>query len=474
MRHRSPVKLYYHLLAQIVEALGDVFVHGYYVDKVIAHRFRDHPKWGARDRRQFAESLYELVRWWRWYWYLAGLPDEEYLQPESITRARAWLVFGTYWAAKTNVVPPFEECRELNLATINEREETIVAPAIRASVPDWLNQLGKRELGDEWPDMLRALNRPADVFLRANTRKIQAKPLAINLAKEEIETLLVPDLPDGLQLVRRQNVFQSSAFRSGLFEVQDGASQMIAPFLQVEPGMKVVDACAGAGGKALHLACLMKNQGIVIALDVLQWKLDELRKRFRRNEITIIEPRVIQGSKTINGLVRKADRVLLDVPCSGLGVLRRNPDSKWKLTVDEVQRLRGVQAEILRDYSRMVKPGGKLVYSTCSVLPSENELQIKAFLKEHGDEWELEEERTWMPNRNGFDGFYAARLLRKATSGDAPKEAAAAKPAKAGDKRKASSTPKQQATPDADAPPPVRYADADQTASDESQTTGEW
>jgi 16S rRNA (cytosine967-C5)-methyltransferase len=405
--------LHYHVVSQLVEALGDVFVHGYYVDKVLYHRFRDHPKWGARDRKQFAETFYEIVRWWRWHWHLAGLPDEDCLVKEKITRERAWLVFGAYWVTKTTHVPEFRECESLKANEVMERGEIRVAPAIRASIPDWLNALGKQELGTEWPELLRALNRPADVFLRTNTTKIQPKPLAINLIQEDIDTMMVPDLPDGLQLIKRQNVFGTKCFRAGLFEVQDGASQMVAPFLQVEPGMRVIDACAGAGGKTLHLACLMKNKGLIQALDVLPWKLDELRKRFRRNEITCIQPEVINAA-TIPRFKGKADRLLLDVPCSGLGVLRRNPDTKWKLSPEEIERLHALQAQIIKDYSVMTKPGGKMVYATCSVLPSENQDQVRNFLAEHKDEWTLEEEKSWTPNQNGFDGFYAARLIKKA------------------------------------------------------------
>lgn len=404
--------LHFHLIEQIVEALLDVMVHGYYPDKVIERRFKSHPKWGARDRRQFAETVYEIIRWWRWHWHLAGLPDGDCLVQSKITHDRVWLVWGAFWVTKTKQVPDFPMCSALKVELVEERAEERVAPAIRASVPDWLNQMGKKEIGEEWPDLLRALNRPADVFLRANTVKIQVKPLAINLLKEEIETKAMPDLPDGLMLVKRQSIFRSSCFQHGLFEVQDGGSQMISPFLQVAPGMRVIDACAGAGGKALHLACLMKNQGLITALDVHDYKLDELRKRFRRNKITIIEPKLITGPHIIAQLRNKADRVLLDVPCSGTGVLRRNPDAKWKLKPEEVDRLKILQAEILRDYSQMVKPGGKMVYATCSILPGENQEQVKAFLAAHGDEWKLEEQKTWTPNKQGFDGFYAARLVR--------------------------------------------------------------
>ena len=387
----------------------DVFASGYYVDKVIERRFKAHPKWGSRDRRQFAETVYEITRWWRWHWYLAGLPDGDCLLPERVTQARVWEVWGAFWTSKTGNVPHFDECADLDADEITQRTQTMVAPAIRSAIPDWLNDLAKSEIGEAWPPLLRALNRPADVFLRANTLKIETKPLQINLEKEGIQAELVPDFPHALKLNKRQSIFQTNAFKAGLFEVQDAASQVIAPLLEVKPGMRVIDACAGAGGKALHLACLMKNKGKIIALDIHQWKLDELRRRARRNQVDIIESRVIDDSKVLKRLHHTADRVLLDVPCSGLGVLRRNPDTKWKLSLAELDRLRALQAEILEDYSKLTKPGGKLLYATCSILPSENERQVQKFLKRH-PEWTLEEDFHSRPGSENQDGFYAARL----------------------------------------------------------------
>jgi 16S rRNA (cytosine967-C5)-methyltransferase len=205
-----------------------------------------------------------------------------------------------------------------------------------------------------------------------------------------------------------------AAFKEGLFEVQDASSQCVAPFLQVEPGMKVIDACAGGGGKTLHIGALMQNKGRILALDVHQWKLNELRKRCGRAGVDVAETRMIEGSKSIKRLAGYADRVLLDVPCSGLGVLRRNPDAKWKLSNEEIDRLIIEQQDILTRYSVMVKPGGKLVYATCSVLPSENEDQVQKFLAKHGDDWTLEEEMKINPAESGHDGFYGARLVRKA------------------------------------------------------------
>jgi 16S rRNA (cytosine967-C5)-methyltransferase len=175
----------------------------------------------------------------------------------------------------------------------------------------------------------------------------------------------------------------------------------------------VIDACAGAGGKSLHIAALLKNKGTVISMDIHEWKLKELRTRAARGGVDVIEARVIESGKTIKRLEATADRVLLDVPCSGLGVVRRNPDTKWKLTLEEVTRLQRLQAEILNDYSKMTKPGGLLVYATCSILPGENERQVEKFLASHGEEWTLEEQLRVDPDQQRGDGFFAARLRRK-------------------------------------------------------------
>jgi 16S rRNA (cytosine967-C5)-methyltransferase len=158
---------------------------------------------------------------------------------------------------------------------------------------------------------------------------------------------------------------------------------------------------------------LMQNKGRILSMDTIEWKLKELRKRAARANAQNLEARVIEGNETIKRQHGLADRVLLDVPCSGLGVMRRNPDAKWKLHEDELARLRTLQAEILRDYSRMVKPGGKLVYATCSIFRSENEEQVQRFLRENENEWTLEEEMRLYPGDAGGDGFYAARLSRQ-------------------------------------------------------------
>lgn len=408
------MKLPPHLLDEIIHSLGEVFSGRRYADKVIEYAFKRHRKWGSRDRRLFAESIYECVRWWRWYWFLAGLPDEEHARQEAISPERLYRVWAAYWITNGRDLPKDENAPEIRPADVLKRaKQADVSPAIRAAIPDWLEERGTLELGEKWPRLREALNQPADVFLRVNTLKNDRRALREALGQEGFETEVVEDVPSALRLRQRANTFASKAYKGGLFEVQDAASQLIAPFLQPEPGQRVIDACAGGGGKALHIAALMRNKGKILALDIHAWKLAELRKRAARAGVDVIEAREIEGAKTIKRLSQKADRVLLDVPCSGLGVLRRNPDAKWKLLDAEVDRLTTLQAEILESYSRMVAPGGKLVYATCSILPSENEKQVQAFLAKHGSEWTLEEELHRTPERGAFDGFYAARMMRR-------------------------------------------------------------
>lgn len=407
------MRLHYHLVAQIIVALRQVFVEGRYTDRVIERTFKDRPKWGSRDRKLFAESVYDIVRWWRWYWYLAGFNDKSWTDTASITDRQLWAVWTAYWIQMGNEWPGFDEVKGLKAEGIRERAEQTVAPAIRASLPDWLDDLGQEQLGRHWADTRKALNDQAPVFMRVNLLRATTEQVIEMLAAEEIEAVAVRGMDDTLKLRQRQQLFGSAPFKEGLIEVQDAGSQKIAPLLQVEPGMRVADTCAGGGGKTLHLAVLMQNKGRLMAMDVHQWKLDELRKRARRAKVDCIETRLIEGTKTLKRLGNAFDRVLLDVPCSGLGVLRRNPDAKWKLSQEELVRLQVLQGEILDAHSKLVRPGGKLVYATCSILPAENEQQVERFLAANGDQWKLEESLHIRPGQPpGSDGFYAARLAR--------------------------------------------------------------
>jgi 16S rRNA (cytosine967-C5)-methyltransferase len=248
--------------------------------------------------------------------------------------------------------------------------------------------------------------------LRANTLKTNQKALQDLLNEINIETSVLAELPDALILQKRSNISKTELYKNGFFEVQDAASQLVAPFLDVKLGMRVIDACAGAGGKALHLSALMQNKGRVVAMDVEERKLTELLKRVKRNGVDNIETKLIDG-KTLLSLENSADRLLLDVPCSGLGVIRRNPDAKWKLTPAFIDNLRRVQWKILSEYSAMLKKGGKMVFATCSLLPSESEFHIQRLLTEQPENWELLSERRTSPATDGYDGFYMACLLKK-------------------------------------------------------------
>jgi 16S rRNA (cytosine967-C5)-methyltransferase len=372
---------------ELVTALLDVFVGKHRLDKVIERRLRDHREWLTATREHFVETLHAAVREWRLRWNRAGLPDAEHLSRVNFARTRQVL---------------------LSAAAVHPREERW-SEAVRASVPDWLHARGLEELRTSWVPTIDALNRPAPLFLRTNTLRTDAAALAVALAEEGFSAAPVTGHPEALRVTARRDVFRLRAFREGWFEVQDVHSQRIAPLLGVEPGMRVVDACAGSGGKSLHLAALMRNKGRSIALDTAEWKLAELRRRAARAGVDNLEARVIDDPRALKRLHSTADRVLVDVPCSGLGVLRRNPDTKWKLGPGDLERLRALQAQLLLEYSRLVRPGGKVVYATCSVLPSENERQIDAFLAAQPG-WSLEEELRLPPGEHDGDGFYAARL----------------------------------------------------------------
>ncbi|RYZ72159.1 MAG: methyltransferase domain-containing protein, partial [Proteobacteria bacterium] len=391
-----------------VTALQDIFGGGFQADKVLERQFKGNKKLGSRDRRFIAETTYEIVRHWRNLWVTMGY-QEPSLSSFDLTK-----LIGAHMLLNGETLPPWDEFEDLEARTLISNQRIIASnPAVRESVPDWLYEYGLKEIGPEWEQMLHALNEPAPVCIRANRLKTTREELAKILLAEGIETRIAEETEDGLILLERSNIFTTDAFKKGLFEIQDGASQQVAPMTQAKPGDRVIDACAGGGGKTLHLAAMMKNKGKIISMDITERKLQALRTRCTRAGVDIAEVRLIENAKTIKRLEKTADRVLLDVPCTGMGVLRRNPDKKWKISLEEIERLEKLQSEILYSYSEMVKAGGTLVYATCSCLPSENENQVANFLKTNANSWELLEEKKFSPGHNGYDGFYAATLKRK-------------------------------------------------------------
>jgi 16S rRNA (cytosine967-C5)-methyltransferase len=410
---QAPLKLHHQHCATIVAALHEIFARGQPAERVVERALRGQRKWGARDRRQFAEAVYDLVRWWRWAWHLAGEPVAGYLNPEALSIKTIWRVWAAWRIAQGEGKPDFPECRGVDAPAVEARSHQSVPPAVRESLPDWIEALGAESLGAEWPAIRGAMNAPARVFLRVNTLKTTAAALRTRLAVDGIITNTIPDVPDALVLAERKNITMHPASGEGWFEVQDLGSQRLAPMLETAPGHVVIDACAGAGGKSLHLAALMSNRGRIHALDLSPMRLAELDRRAARAGATIISTAPILGRGTIEALARSADRLLLDVPCSGLGVLRRRPDLKWKLTPQELEHLESMQRGILASYSSMVKPGGKMLYATCSLLPRENISQVERFLAGHGAEWTLEHEETIGLDQAGADGYFAARLRRR-------------------------------------------------------------
>jgi 16S rRNA (cytosine967-C5)-methyltransferase len=386
-----------------------IFNEGEYADKVVARALKKDKRWGSHDRKFVAETIYEIVRWKRLYVEIAEVK-------EPFDRDKIWRIFAVWAVLRGYNLPDWKYFEETPVRRIKGKfDELTKTRKFKESIPDWMDELGVKELGEEiWTKELAAQNEQAKVILRVNKLKTTKEKLRAILMDLNIETEFHNDYPDALILTERANVFLTDAFKDGFFEVQDASSQLVAYFLDVKPGMRVVDTCAGAGGKTLHLASLMENKGQLIAMDLYESKLKQLKIRAKRNGAFNIEPRVIESTKTIKKLHEKADRVLIDAPCSGLGVLKRNPDSKWKLQPEFIENIKKIQAEVLENYSKIVKPGGKLVYATCSVLPSENQEQIKHFLStEIGKEFTFVQDKKVLAHESGFDGFYMALLERK-------------------------------------------------------------
>ncbi len=403
------MRLHRNLCFAVIDGLLLIFNEGNYADKVIQQLLKRDKRWGSRDRGFVAETTYDIVRWKRLYAEIANVK-------EPFSRDDMWRLFAVWATLKGIKLPDWKYFENTPTRKIKGKfDELSKIRKFRESIPDWMDELGIKEIGkDVWTKEIAALNKQAEVILRVNTLKTNKKDLQLKLQSENIETEFLPNHPNALKLKERSNVFITEAFKNGWFEVQDASSQLVAEFLDVKPGMKVVDTCAGAGGKTLHLASLMENKGQIVAMDIYESKLKKLKIRARRNGVHNIDLKVIESTKPIKKLYNKADRVLIDAPCSGLGVLRRNPDSKWKLEPEFLDNIRITQQEILQQYSRIVKSGGKLVYATCSVLPSENQKQIEKFLtSDIGKEFIFVKDKKVLAHKSGFDGFYMALLERK-------------------------------------------------------------
>lgn len=388
----------------ISSILKDVFFKNIPLDRSYADHFRK-IKLESDEQALIIKLVNDIIRRLNYYCYISG-----YRKVKDVKNHINTLICALHVEHKWPI-PKLPDTEKFNEKAAKIRKaEASQDELLKYGIPLWLENLGKSELGDKWQTEKKYLSVEPKRYIRINTLKATIAEAKDALKAENVSFSEVTNMPEALVIEGNAPLFRTKAFKNGFFEQQDLGSQQIAPFMQVKPGNRVIDACAGAGGKTLHLAALMKGKGCLIAMDDKEWKLNALKERARRDGAYNIETRVIDSTKVIKRLHAKADCVLLDVPCSGLGVLKRNFDTKWQDRTAEINELKNIQAQILDSYSQMTAPGGTLVYSTCSILPSENERQIEKFLAKH-KEFILEEERHVYPSEGG-DGFYMARMKR--------------------------------------------------------------
>jgi 16S rRNA (cytosine967-C5)-methyltransferase len=425
----------YSRLQQATELLDGIILQPQYpADSVMDRYFSAHRKMGSKDRGFAAETVYACLRHRRELAALA-LP----VAGEAADTA-AWLV-GTYllkysgWSARALEQAGFGDDAVALVERVRALDMFEFPLAVRANLPDWLAECLVRQFGEaETLKLAGALNHPAPVDIRVNTLKTDRDALKQTLAAAEYEMDPTPYSPFGLRRDKRGPLFNTDAFRDGGFELQDEGSQLIGFLLDPKPKQKVVDFCAGAGGKTLQLAALMNNSGVLYACDVSEQRLNRIKPRLKRAGVDTIQRRLLhdENDTRLKAWWGKMDAVLVDAPCSGTGTLRRNPDVKWK-SVD-IGALHALQRSILTAASQLVRPGGRLVYATCSLLDEENHAVVEEFLSQHPDfstlpadaifkthDIELKDAFTaggamqLLPHRHGTDGFYAMAMQRHGT-----------------------------------------------------------
>lgn len=394
------MKLHRHLCASTLEIVKSVLVNRRVADHELAAAFDENKIWGKRDRNFVAETLFETTRWRR---CLAHLVDSE--ETNSIVTAQ-WVLMGynlPEWHTYNGLPPEEIIARQATLADQPR--------AVRQSIPDWLDALGHAELGDLWEPQLSALNEKPSVFLRVNTLLTTVEDAITWLAEHNVEATRIDGYPHALALPPGK-MLPKNLRLDGRIEIQDPSSQQIAPLLDPQPGERIIDACSGAGGKSLHLAALSNNEARIYGMDIDPKKLVQLKQRARRARASSIVPKPITDTVATD-FEHVADSLIIDSPCSGLGTLKRQPDLKWRLKPAGINRVRAIQAELLENYPNMLKPGGKLLYATCSILPSENQNQITKLLKKHPGKFRLVSQQNLLPSETGYDGFHASLLIKE-------------------------------------------------------------
>ncbi len=396
-------------------------------DGVVSAFFRTHRNLGPRERHTLAETAYAVLRRRLLYQHLAqgsNGPAERRLAILGWQGADGFL----QGALEAHERQWLERCRAVDPATLPDK--------LRHNLPDWLAGALHEQLPDSdfWA-LADALLQPAPLDLRINTVKAKREVVQRELAEVGIEAVPTPYSPWGLRVAGKPALQKLGVFTRGEVEVQDEGSQLLALLTDARRGEMVVDFCAGAGGKTLALGAAMRNTGRLYAYDTSGHRLDAMKPRLARSGLSNVHPVQLahERDERIKRMAGKIDRVLIDAPCSGLGTLRRNPDLKWRQSPKAVQELQAKQHAILDSAARLLKPGGRLVYATCSLLRAENEDVADAFEKQHADSFaplpvhELLAQakvvaaqdldcqgrlRLW-PHRHGTDGFFAAAWQRR-------------------------------------------------------------
>lgn len=396
-------------------------------DATVSAFFRHHKGLGQRERAALAETVYALLR--------ERLKFQNLAQSGSGPMPRRLALLA--WRGSDNFLRgALSPVEQQWLAQVQAIDSASLAPRLRHNLPDWLAEPLQARLGDEafWP-LADALNQAAPLDLRVNSLKLKREEAQAELAAAGITAVPTPYSPLGLRIDGKPALNKLPLFTSGGVEVQDEGSQLLALLLAPKRSEMVVDFCAGAGGKTLALGAAMRNTGRLYAFDVSGHRLDALKPRLARSGLSNVYPAQIahERDERIKRLAGKIDRVLVDAPCSGLGTLRRNPDLKWRQSPQSVAELQDKQRAILASAARLVKPGGRLVYATCSLLDAENEVIAAEFTQAHPGfkplnaaealakaQVERADElvdgdalRLW-PHRHATDGFFAVAWERTA------------------------------------------------------------
>ena len=423
-----------HLLTIAAELLYTVRTNGQEIDQALSHHFQDRARCGSRDRALIADVVYNCLRHLRSLGSVLGHPersDWHLTRTESRLRVAAWLLFKGGWPREAIGSVLGAEADLLPGRWLGEEAGIALCPAVAADLPDWLYDALLATLGEsEAQHLATALLQSAPLDLRVNTLRTTRADVVRQLRASGIEAMPTPFSPVGVRLPARTSLGENPLYRDGRVEIQDEGSQLIALLLAPRRHEVVVDFCAGAGGKTLHLGALMADTGSLYALDTAARRLDQLRVRVERAGLLNVRIARIEdlAARSIVALRGKVDRVLVDAPCTGTGTLRRNPDIKWRS--HDLAQLTAEQGRILAAAATLVRPGGRLVYATCSLLPEENEAVVAHFLANHADfaplspQWLAERlalpvgcvgtlpALQLYPHRHGTDGFYAALLVR--------------------------------------------------------------